>query len=389
MQKMPIKKQRKNGVLESMKKTFFKFAVLLSFLAFSSGSFASPRKVQKGQEDWRSLKKAQDAFADNDFGAAIKAADQAKKIRRQDTEYQTFVLENTLKKSKVRHAGDSFDRVLPVLKELELTEAIDVVKFYTEKYGEEFFDHSYSALMNFVPDYSQYPEADFLLGKVYRLEGEYEIAFQYMKNAYDYSRNLSVPLEKYDILYDLAQISVELNDEENYEKFLLVIASDDPRFKDSGFVSALLRIVRSNDASSVEKFFLLYRAENDVALKSFMDLGKFYMNRGEIEKSLRFASFASVIAVTKIEKVLTHRINNFSFTSFEDLIADCAKFDDIILWGNKNGVWELFCGFAETAHQGGNENFARELLEILSRSEPDDYWKLYAQKKLESYPPQN
>lgn len=361
----------------------FSLAAALAFLC--AGAFAVPRKIQRGQEAWRSLKKAQNALERNDFGAAVQFAEQGKNIRKQDAQWQTYVLENTLKKAKIRHAGDSLERVVPVIEELELFEAAEIVRFYLEKFGAVFFNGSYSRLMRFVSEYAQYPEADYILGKVYQLEGEYSIALQYMKNAYDYSANLDVPMEKYDLLYDLAQLSLDLGDEENYEKFLLVIVSDDPRYKEAGYVSSLLRTVSADTPSSVEKFFLLYRCENDVVLRAFIELGMFYMNAGETEKALKCMSFASVIAVTKIESVLKQRLNGFEYDSFESLLASCGRYSDIAEWGSKNRVWELFFDFSQAAAKAGKNVFARELLEILARSEPEEYWRQCAARALEQY----
>lgn len=363
--------------------TFRTFSLAVALVLLCAGASAVPKRIQKGQEAWRFLKKAQDALERNDFGAAVQFADQGKNIRKQDAEWQMYVLENTLKKAKVRHAGDSLERVVPVLEELELFEAAEIISLYLEKYGEAFFNGSYSRLMRFVAGYAQYPEADFILGKVYQLEGEYGIAFQYMKNAYDYSANLDVPMEKYDLLYALAQLSLDLGDEENYEKFLLVIVSDDPRYKEAGYVRSLLRTVSADTPSSVEKFFLLYRCENDVALKAFIDLGRFYMNAGETEKALKFTAFASIIAVTKIESVLNQWLNGFEYVSFEKLLASCEGYSDIAKWGNKNRVWELFFDFSQAAAAAGNAVFAKELLEILVRSEPEEYWRQCAARKLE------
>ena len=79
-------------------------SALLILTVVVSGAFcdAIPRKVQKGQEAWRSLKQAQNAFESNDFVHAIQFAEKAKEIRRQDAQWQSYTLENTLRKAKVR-----------------------------------------------------------------------------------------------------------------------------------------------------------------------------------------------------------------------------------------------------------------------------------------------
>ncbi len=366
-----------------MKKSFIKFYIFLfSFIFVCANVYSVPRKIQKGQEAWRSLKKAQDAFEANDFASAIKFCELAKQTRKDDVEWQTYILEGTLKKNKVRHAGDNLERVIPVLKDLELFDAISIVDFHVEKFGIDYFNNSYSEILAHMPDYSQYPEVDYLLGKIYRLEGELNVAFNYMERAYQYSENLDIPMEKYDLLYDLASLSTDLGNEENYEKFLLAVASDESLFQDKGYINSALRIINADNNDSSEKFFLLYRCENDIALKAFMDLGKFYIDKGENEKALKFVSFASVIAITKIESVLKQRKTEFVYKNLQSLLSLCSKYDDIVEWGNKNGVWELFCNFADVLYSNGKVTFARNLYITLSNFEPEVYWKKYASNKI-------
>lgn len=365
-----------------MRHIFIKpLAFFLSITVFCV-AYAAPRKVQRGNESWRALKKAQDAFADNDFAEAVKLADHAKEIRKQDAEWQTYILEETLKKSKVRHAGDEFDRVIPVLHECGMEEAVRIVESHLEKYGADFFNGNYSLMIDFIPFFSYYPEADFLLGKIYKLEGEYEAALNYLKTAYEHSASLHVPMEKYDLLYELAELSFDLGNEDEYEKYLLAVALDDNLFIDPSYSRSLKRIVDSDSKDAVEKFFMLYRYENETALKAFMELTRFYMSKGLTEKALNCSSFASILIVSKLENALKERLNDFQYTNFTSFVVACSQFEDIIDWGNENRVWELFCDFADAAADSGKIAFADELFAMLSQVEPVEFWQHYAESKV-------
>ena len=364
-----------------MKKLFVKPVAFFLCMTIFYSVYAVPRKVQRGNEAWRALKKAQDAYEANDFASAVQFADLAKEIRKQDAEWQTYILEETLKKSKVRHAGDEFDRVIPVLHECGMDEAVHIVESHLEKYGSTFFNGNYSSMIDFIPFFAHYPEADFLLGKIYKLEGEYDAALDYLKAAYEHSASLHVPMEKYDLLYELAEISFDLGNEDDYEKYLLAIALDDTLFVDSGYSRSLKRIVDSTSTDAVEKFFLLYRYENDVALEAFMELSRFYMNKGLSEKALNCSSFASILIVSKLEGILKERLNDFQYENFATLVESCSQFDDIVEWGSENRVWELFCDFADAAADSGKTAFASKLFALLSEVEPVEYWQLYAASK--------
>ncbi|WP_407400843.1 tetratricopeptide repeat protein [Treponema sp.] len=364
-----------------MKVRVFKSFAFVLVLLFSLNSVAGqtvPRKVQKGQEAWRSFKKAQNAYESNDYSKAIEYAEEARTIRKQDAAWQTYVLENTLKKARVRRAGDELDRVLPELKDLGFNDAVDIIDQHTEKLGVGYFNNSYSKVFDYISIYSHYTEADYLLGKVYRLEGEFEVALRYMKEAYDCAVNLDVPMEKYDLLYDLASLSFDLGKYDDFEKYLLAIVMDNEYYSDNAFMRSLKRIVDMDSQDAVDKFFLLYRCDNDLALKALIDLSEIYRTVGETDKTLKCSSLASIIAVSKLEDIISQRINDFEFHGIGDLLIKCQRYEDIVTWGNENNIWKLFCNFAEAAASNGKIVFARNLLRILSQYEPEEYWRRYA-----------
>ena len=364
-----------------MKERIVKIIVFI-FISLAISAFlcaqSVPRKVQKGQEAWRALKTAVTAFEMKDYGTAIEYAEKSRHIRMQDAQWQTYILESTLKKARVRRAGDDLDRVMPVLKELGLNDALEIINYHFDKIGSGYFKNSYAKVFEYIPVFSHYPEADFLLGRIYRLEGELEIALGYMKSAYEYSINLDVPMEKYDLLYNIADLSKDLGRYEDFEKYMLLVVKDCEQYNDHGFMKSLRRIIDGDTGESVDKFFLLYRCDNTLAMKALIELSEFYKEMGENEKTLRCTSLASIMAVTKLEDVIGQRMNDFEFHGLGHLLKLCERYPDIVEWGSRNNVWKLFCSFAESAGSNGKILFARKLLLVLSESEPEEYWRRYA-----------
>lgn len=296
----------------------------------------------------------------------------------QDAAWQTYILENTLKKSKVRRAGDELDRVIPELKELGFNDALEIINTHLEKVGAAYFNNSYAKVFDYIHIYANYTEADYLLGKIYRLEGEFDVALNYMKKAYDCAINLDVPMEKYDLLYDLASLSYDLGNYDDFEKYSLAIVVDNEYYSDEAFMRSLKRIIDMDSQEAVDKFFLLYRCKNDLALKALIDLSEIYKACGESDKTLKCTSLASIIAVSKLENILAQRLNDYEFFGIGDLLTKCQRYPDIVVWGNENNIWKLFCNFAEAVAYNGKIFFARNLLRILSEDEPEEYWRKYA-----------
>ena len=104
---------------------------------------------------------------------------------------------------------------------------------------------------------------------------------------------------------------------------------------------ALRRIVDTDNSDSVEKFFLLYRCDNDLALNALTELSEYYRQSGEDDKTMKCSSLASVMAITKLEKIVRQRINDYEYQSLGDLLSKCAKYEDIVKWGNENNIWKL------------------------------------------------
>lgn len=351
----------------------------LSFLVFATGvsGFCAPRNVPRGEESWRSMQEAEIAFSNGEYSEAVNYANEAKERRAQESEWQKYTLEIAQRRGLIRRAGDSLTRAVFVIQELSLNDALETVNFQFAKYGEDYFGGSFSRLIDFVDEYLNYPEADYLLGKIYRLEGEYQIAYDYMRNAYDHAALLDIPAQRYDLLYDLADLSLGMGDEDNYEKYLLVIISDDVYFRNSTRLTAYERTLASGDPDSMETFFLLYRHSNTTALEAFINLSRFYAQKNIEDRALRYAGVAAIIAVTRLEEVLGQRINGFRYTTFENLISRSSSYDDIVRWGSSTGVWDLFCELATYAADSGYNNFSNSLFTALSTSAPE-YWRMYA-----------
>ena len=353
--------------------------IIFSFSAFSQ-SIARP--VKMGEEDWRFLEQAKTLYRQGDYGGAIAVAERARSSRIQRCQWETYTLERTLRLSSVRRAGDKIDDVLPVLEQNGLTDPVNIVKIHLNVRGADFYHNSVSKILEFEQHLKEYPEVDYLIGKVYRMEGEYDLALQYMKSAYSAIDILNVPAEKYDILYELADLCYDTGREDDFEKYLLLVLSDNADYTNERYMNALIHIIEENEKTTVEKFFMLYRSTYSVTLESLIRLSTYYMNLGENDKALKCASLGTITALTKIEAALEDRIYDYDYTGLKDLLTRSSQFTDIVEWGNSHGVWELFVHFADIAMDSGNLVFAHELYKTLEKYAPDTYWQNMASSRL-------
>lgn len=369
-----------------MKRKFFICLFIFDCIFYSLVFAQHINSVRKpsGEEYWYILKQAQNAFDSTKYGDAIKLAENAKQKKKEIAEWQSFILDQTQKNYKVRKAGDYLEEILPILKDKNYNEAVSIINKNLELYGMDFFHGKFSELCKWVDSSYIYPEADYLIGKIYKLEGEADLAYQYLIRAYDNLLRLDVPDVKYDILYEMAEISEMKDDIENYEQKLLAVLMDDKFYTDEGFMNALVRIIEQNKVDSVNKFFLLYRSENDISIKALVLLNEYYSGLEQNDKAIRCAALGSIAAVTRIEETLKDRLIDYSYKGFSDLLEKATLYSDIVDWGNDNDIWKLFYNLAVTTNICGDKVFAKSLLSILTKYEPEEYWRKKSEIQLAS-----
>ena len=63
-----------------------------------------------------------------------------------------------------------------VLESRNSYDAVNLINELLDKFGASYFSNSITNMLLYLEDYLEYPEADYLIGRVYMYEGEYDIA---------------------------------------------------------------------------------------------------------------------------------------------------------------------------------------------------------------------
>ncbi|MCR5606663.1 MAG: hypothetical protein K6F69_07595 [Treponema sp.] len=208
------------------------------------------------------------AYNSGSYGEAIRLAEKAKLNRIAQCEWYRYALNSALRVSSIQHAGDSIDRVLHALKEDDLRDATSIVEYFIRIHTADFFDNSISKLFDFATSRKEYPEAEYLLGKVYQIESEYDLAFHYYDKAWKNAEYLDVPDEKYDILYSIADLAYTISDFDKYETTLLLVLDSDESFKDESFINTYMQVLNNSRTMTPDRFFQLYRTGTARSIKA-------------------------------------------------------------------------------------------------------------------------
>lgn len=327
------------------------------------------------EESRRLYNEALTYFEKAEYGRALKPCEDAIRVHKENIQKQEEMIKTAIKPRQVNKAGDLITEIVKVLEKREEKDYVELINYYLRKKGLEFFDNSITNLQSYLSKIEVYPEAYKLIGDIYKFEGEYDFAEQYYKVALDNSEVLDVPDEKYEILYLLADISKLKNDDDEYEKRLLLILNEDPFFTYKNLSSSMVTYIRRNKSDSMEKFFQLYRAENFYMMNAYVNLAEYYVQKGEMDRALTFASLSVITGITKVINIATKRNVSFEYTNLQDLLQEVSFYDDVIEWGITNNFWKSLNQLADYTKRDGDGVFALSLLEVLSQFTPVEYYR--------------
>ena len=314
-------------------------------------------------------------FDELDYGKALKKCEEAINVRKEKVSNELNEINISLSSKKAQTAGDNLNELLKILINRNENKTVSIINNYLKAKGEDFFDNSINNLKEYIQSQTEYPEAQKMLGDIYRLEGEYYFAEEYYLKALDNKDVLDIPNDKYEILYLLAEISEIQKDYDRMEIRLLNILSDDKFYNDKALYKSIENTLKNKNGKAFENFFNLYRSENYFSLKAYYKLGNYYFNNNQDEKALKLISMAVLTGFTKMVKIISQRNINYEYTDFASMLYQTQYYDDIIDWASENKIWESMDLLAKICLKFGYKDFAIKLLRALVEYNPLEYWQ--------------
>lgn len=345
---------------------------------------------------WKILQDAQLAYEQGDLGEAIRIADAAKQQRKSEVEWSLSVLNQALAPAAIQKLGDNIDLIMNAFEERNTEDALSIMHNVMIKYPADTINNSVGELIKKLSLHLEYPEADYLLGKLYIFEGEYTVADKYLTNAWLHADVLDIPDQKFDILYQMANLARLQKNDEKYEKSLLLIIADDNYIKPDGSDDIFIKAVKQSiarDDTTIDKLFTLYRSKAYTSLNAYYLLADYYAAKGNADKALSMSTLANLIAFTRIYEAVVSRDMEYKFekpanaknkpnSAFLAYLETVGKYYDISEWGAKNGIWKGYFTYAKILHNAGRYELAEELFSCLSQYCPEDFWRNMALREL-------
>ena len=354
-----------------MKKQLKIIFIVLSIFYFYSNLFCL-ETIDEKERPWHLLEQAKIQMEKGEFGLALHLTNKARDIHKEQMEAKYSYMFNALKPKRVKLEGDNISDVYAILNKREDHDACKILDEIFLTHPPVFFDKSISKLMSWLEKRKAFPETDYLTGRIYFAEGDYEQAMHYYKEAWNSHNFLEIPDERFNIIYALADTSKLLRKYDEQEKYLLLVLTEDPIYGttnlESDALQAMIKTISSE--KTTEKFFLLYRNRNPIALKAYMDLTEIYLEAGKNRRALATAVLASIITITNLDDLISKDDYNYKYTEFTNLLHRLNRRQDVILWAEKQNFWRAFMDLADSLSKNGNTEQALYLYSKLAESIP-------------------
>lgn len=362
-----------------MKNIIKHFILLFLLFILNIGAFAISYPLF--QTSTRILEDAYFAFDSEDYGNALKFAEKAKIMRRNEATDCLEVINQALKPLAVQKAGDSITEILTVLTERDIFDAIELIEYIIDLKGKAFFHDSITEMLNYLEGKKIYPETSYIIAKIYELEGEYELANQYFTEAYSNASALDISDMKYDILYDKAILAFNFSNIEDCENSLLLIVKEDPYFSDLNYNYAIKNSIANK--YSPDKVFELYRTDCYRSIPSFFKLTELYISQNRLEDAFSTALFGVLTSFTRMNEVIENRTSEYFFTGLENFFILAMDHSDISTWSIDNGFWRCFYRLGDLGCKLYPESkFGMEIFDVISKTAPEEYWRQISLSKI-------
>ena len=334
------------------------------------------------QNSTRILEDAQFAFDSGAYGEALKLAEEAKLLHQQEVDECLSALNQALHPQEVQDAGDDISAVVAVLRSRDVYDVVALIEYMSTLHGELYFDNSIYEMLQHLEDKRVFPEASHLVARVYEYEGEYELSYSYYTDAWNHAAVLDIPERKYDILYDMANLSYNFNDYENCEKALMLIIASDPYYSNDGFAAALNNSVQRG--YSADKVFNLYRSDCYRSIPAFYRLTELYQEQGRHQEAFKMALFGILSSFTRMDSFLNSRVTEFQYDGLDDFFAIALSNYELAEWTMDQGFWRCFYRLADLGSQlfPENKDFSDQLFAVIAQSAPETYWRQLAISKM-------
>jgi tetratricopeptide (TPR) repeat protein len=300
---------------------------------------------------WLSLEQGKQKFRSKDYGSALMSFEDARRNRRAMYEQMERDFIHLLSINEVRRYGETLEWVEKYAREryyIAASAALDELYYRVPKAS---LQNSSKLALEAIGRLKDYPEAEYWIGEIYRVEGELSLALAQYRKVYEMRDSLEDQGFAIDLQYKIAHILLVRQEYNEMIRTLLAvineydslwinaaaaevtkaqIAAADERHRgtvpyaqaEASFASQAMNRTLENEG--ITRFMELYRYNNRIVEPAHRQLGFFYSVTGRTAAQQHLVS-AFLIQNTIIIEEIMRRQYDFTFTDLSALAAEINK----------------------------------------------------------------
>jgi tetratricopeptide (TPR) repeat protein len=380
-----------------MKKSLVAFLLII----ISSSIFAQ----NKPQPWWLSLERGKQQYRTGDYGSALLSFEDARRSRQAMYEQMERDLIVLLSINEVRRLGDSLEIVERYSKDKFHIRASAALQELYYRVPKASLNNSALAALEAVGKLKDYPEAEYWIGEVYRVEGELPLALAQFRKAYAMRDLLENPGFGLELQYKIADLLLTRQEYLEMIKVLdsiinehdilwinahqgdVMIAQNASAEKktevpyaqaSASFASHAMN--RTLETEGINRFLELYRYNNNLVEPAHRRLGFFYAVTGR-PSAQQHLTFAFIIQNTIIiEEIFRHKfdfsLDDGSGRPALSIIAENINNNPLLLsYMDEVEYYKTIYYLASSLYRNGKPSVARNLWTFLASQPQAGEWQ--------------
>jgi len=356
---------------------------------------------------WLSLEYGKQRFRTGDYGDALILFEDARRGRKAVFEQMEKDLISLLSLSEVRRLGDHLDWVERYAQERHYTAAYNALLELYYRVPKASLHNSAAAALSAIGKLKSFPEAEYWIGEIYRIEGELPLALAQYRRTYEMRENLEDSMFSVTLQYNMAEILRIRQEYNEMTRTLHAIISEHDNLwvnanraethrntnaqtgrgavpvpyeqAEASFArSSMANILKNN---GINRLLELYRYNNLTVEPAHRLLGFHYSATGLLSAQ-EHLMFAFVIQNTIIiEEIRRHQFD-FTFTNLLSLVPEINRSGLLSAFVDEVEYYKTIYYFAASLFKNNNAPVARNLWEFLASVPQAGEWQSRAQSQL-------
>jgi tetratricopeptide (TPR) repeat protein len=351
-------------------------------------------QAQEERPWWYIMEQGKLLFRQGDYGGALLAFEDARRQRyaRYTGMEKDFI--NFLSLPEVRGIGDSLNTLETYITARGHADVESTLRELYYRLPRESLRDSALLALEELGKFKDYPEAEYWIGEVYRVEGELGLALGQYQKALALRARLDDPNFELDLLYKIADIYRTRQEFKYMEETLLKIVEGnnaqgqpwDPLWSGSAgnsgqFVKNSMARILEN--SGTARFLVMYRYNNGPVERAHRLLGFYYYASNRYNRAAEHLMFAFLIQNSILIEETQRSRYDFVFESLEALLDALARRDDLLRFIDQAEYYRCAYYLGTALYGIGKGSAARELWTFLSGRERIGAWQNRALAQLQ------